>query len=172
MVLKVNVGSGFHLEALQSVLSLGNSNIVLSHGSSPFQIRAAQLSVFSQPRCRVRRNVSCCCLLSAFSVQYRFLGGSRCNSIVDRTSENIDSKFCQRTIYRINSDRVIYSAKPRQEQAPCIRSTSAARQLPKAHEAASRVNFQHLPQLPQLLYTISNRYCRSGAGRLAMGKRF
>ena len=62
--------------------------------------------------------------------------------------------------------------KPRQEQAPCIRSTSAARQLPKAHEAASRVNFQHLPQLPQLLYTISNRYCRSGAGRLAMGKRF
>ena len=38
MVLKVNVGSGFHLEALQSVLSLGNSNIVLSHCASPFQI--------------------------------------------------------------------------------------------------------------------------------------
>lgn len=38
MVLKVNVVSGFHLEALQRVLCLGNNDIALGHGISPFQI--------------------------------------------------------------------------------------------------------------------------------------
>ena len=37
-LLEVNadLGSGFHLEALEGVLCLGNGNTVLRHGSSPF----------------------------------------------------------------------------------------------------------------------------------------
>ena len=36
MVLNAFVAGCFHLEALECVLSLGNNNIVLRHGSSPF----------------------------------------------------------------------------------------------------------------------------------------
>ena len=35
MVLKVNVACGFHLEALEGVLCLGDGNIVLRHNFSP-----------------------------------------------------------------------------------------------------------------------------------------
>ena len=62
MVLKVNVVGGFHLEALQRVLRLGNNDIALRHGISPFQIWGSTAAdsgdflPYSLPRYRVRRN--------------------------------------------------------------------------------------------------------------------
>lgn len=62
MVLKVNVVGGFHLEALQRVLRLGNNDIALRHGISPFQIigqyrgRQREHLPHPLPRYRVRRN--------------------------------------------------------------------------------------------------------------------
>ena len=99
MVLNAFVGSSFHLEALESVLSLGNSNIVLRHGIFSFSdLRryAADRGLFPIP---CRNTVSGETVdplyshLSALFVLYRSLGESRCNSIVDRVIENIDSNF-------------------------------------------------------------------------------
>ena len=62
MVLNALVGSGFHLEALQRVLCLGNNDIALRHGISPFQITGStaadsgDLLPYPLPRYRVRRN--------------------------------------------------------------------------------------------------------------------
>jgi hypothetical protein len=112
MVLNAFVVSGFHLEALESVLCLGNSNIVLRHGISPFQIwqrgRQRGYLPYPPPRCRVRRNRQTAVqpFVSAIKLNRFIIGESRRNSIVDRVFENINRNFCQRTIYRINSDRV------------------------------------------------------------------
>lgn len=62
MVLKVNVGSRFHLEALQSVLSLGNSNIVLSHCASPFQICGNEAEILLSRAAASGETVSYRCL--------------------------------------------------------------------------------------------------------------
>ena len=51
MVLKVNVACGFHLEALEGVLCLGDGNIVLRHNFSPFGTRAAFTPYFDACSC-------------------------------------------------------------------------------------------------------------------------
>ena len=55
MVLNALVVSRFHLEALQRVLCLGNNDIALRHGISPFKIwgsTAADSGTFSPIPCR------------------------------------------------------------------------------------------------------------------------
>lgn len=101
MVLNAYLVSCFHLEALQRVLCLGNNDIALGHGISPFQITGStaadsgDLLPYPLPRYRVRRN--CQTTLQPFvSAIQRFrsiIGESRCNTIVVRKLENIISKF-------------------------------------------------------------------------------
>ena len=101
MVLKVNVVSCFHLEALESVLCLGNNDIALGHGISPFQIWGSTAAdsgdflPYPLPRYRVRRNCQTTIqpFVSALRT-YRFvIGESRCNHIVRAKHEIIDSKI-------------------------------------------------------------------------------
>ena len=62
MVLNAYLVGGFHLEALQRVLRLGNNDIALRHGISPFQNigryrgRQREHLPYPLPRYRVRRN--------------------------------------------------------------------------------------------------------------------
>ena len=101
MVLNAYLGSGFHLEALQRVLCLGNNDIALRHGISPFQIwgstaaDSGDLLPYPLPRYRVRRNCQTTIqpFVSAIKLNRFIIGESRRNTIVVRKLENIISKF-------------------------------------------------------------------------------
>ena len=91
MVLNLFFGSGFHLEALEGVLCLGNDNVVLRHGTSPFHRFGSEAVDLSRAAASGETTSSWAVFCRRASC--RSLGEPRRNSIVDRMAKNIVRKF-------------------------------------------------------------------------------
>ena len=154
MVLNAFVVGGFHLEALQRVLRLGNNDIALRHGISPFQIigryRGRQRDISPipcrdtvsgetvRPLCSPLSADACdTCVFSHAAPRCRFVKHItvpcgctcfvRCNHIVRADMRNIDRKFCHHTFVAVRSLR--HASDHELPASDKQRNASVARQL-------------------------------------------